>query len=409
MNRRFLLQHSAKFGPIFKVIAGNEFRVCILGLARGRSFLKEHRQHLAAMTLKLEDLFPKGFLRQMEGEDHRNYRKALVRAIQPADFTAYQAELATFARAELAVHATAHRDVAATAREYLGTLNRIASGMLVRVFFGASPGTASFDRILAAYGKMGPDGLVWEIGDRQREGFAEIREHLMAEYVRDPARRPPGAAESILGRLVDDGAVDETSLGNLIYMVEMGRYDTYSLFRWLSKYAGAHPSFAERVADEEPSDPTMAGSFTEAFVLETLRTDQSERMIRRVKQDIVFDGFLFPRDTTVRICLWEAHQSDEAFLDPSSFNPQRFLTGNPGPDDFSPFGLDHHQCPLGDVAIRSGAVFLQSLVRGYQVHPVEDGLPVRGTYHWEPASQFSVRLEPRLKTTDPSGVVNDRF
>ncbi|MDG2123541.1 MAG: cytochrome P450, partial [Verrucomicrobiales bacterium] len=278
---------------------------------------------------------------------------------------------------------------------YIATLNAIASGMLIRLFFWASQGSERYDRLLEGYQKLGPYGLVWNIGPPQIEAFTEIRDRLQEDAV-NPEHVGSGC---ILGRLCDEGVLDETLLGNLIYMVEMGRYDTYSLFRWLTKYAAEHPECLERIAHEAGLPGGEGRSFTEAFVLETLRMDQSERLLRKIGKDFVFDGQLFPKGATLRICLWESHKSPEVFPEPLRFKPERFLGADPGSDEFAPFGLDRHQCPLGDIAIRTAMLFVRKLATGYEVLPSGDGLPVRGAYHWEPASRFSVRLRHR---TNPS-------
>ena len=172
-------------------------------------------------------------------------------------------------------------------------------------------------------------------------------------------------------------------------MVEMGRYDTHGLFRWLAYYASRHPDLVRRLAEPD------AEELARAFVLETFRLNQSERLLRRVERDVVFDGYLIPRFTTVRLCLWEAHKAEEAFPDPFHFHPERFLTHPPTGDQFSPFGLDHHHCPLSNVAIAMGVAFLRALAHGYTVSPIGADTPVRGPYHWEPAPSFDVRLAPR--------------
>jgi len=53
-----------------------------------------------------------------------------------------------------------------------------------------------------------------------------------------------------------------------------------------------------------------------------------------------------------------------------------------------------HPLPLTHVSVE-----LTPARRGYTIEAVEDGLPVRGTYHWQPANQFSVELRARAART----------
>jgi cytochrome P450 len=397
-DRTFLLRRATELGPIFKARAFGDFWVCVVGLALGRRLLREHGAALRPFTLKLEPLFPKGFLRQMQGEDHRRYRQALQRAIRGEDLAANRVGLDAIAADALARYAAAPRGDDDSAADFIRTLNAAASGMLVQIFFGAQFGTPQFERVLAGYHKLGPYGLVWNLGPAQHAAFAEIRDYLLTEFGDAAAARPPGAEYSILGQLVREGALDATLLGNLIYMVEMGRYDTYSLFRWLAKYAADHPALLDAIAREDAAGAPPAGrrSLAEAFVIETLRMDQSERLIRTAQRDIVFEGFLIPKHATVRICLWEPHKSAAVFPEPFRFDPARFLgEKDPGPDEFAPFGLDAHQCPFGDLAIGLAVIFLRALARAYVPESIGGGLPVKGMYHWEPASRFGVKLQPR--------------
>jgi cytochrome P450 len=391
-NRSYILDQASRIGPIFKALAWSEPWICVIGLPLGRRLLREHGHRLTPKTLHLEPLFPKGFLRQMKGDTHRYYRKALGKAIRSADLTACADDLGDLAASHLATYAASG---ATTSDTYISAINAIASGMLIRLFFGAPPGTPVFDRLMENYRKLGPYGLVWNVGPAQEQAFCDIREQLQG-FDGDAID-----IRSILGRLRGEEALDDTMYGNLIYMVEMGRYDTHSLFRWLTKYAADHPEYLDRIALESASPPTERRSFTEAFVLETLRMDQSERLLRKVESDFIFEGLLFPKGSTVRVCLWESHKSDKSFEDPLRFDPFRFMEGDPGRDEFSPFGLDHHQCPLADMAIRTSMIFLHQLAQDYQVLPSGDGLPVRGAYHWEPASRFSVRLLPRHSSSQP--------
>jgi cytochrome P450 len=123
-----------------------------------------------------------------------------------------------------------------------------------------------------------------------------------------------------------------------------------------------------------------------------LRMNQSERLMRHVEQDISFDGVFIPRGWRVRVCLWEAHKDPTAFADPFVFDADRFLPMGPSPDEYSPFGLDRHQCPFASLSLDLASRFVACLARDFEITPENIGPPVRGGYHWEPAIGFGVRL-----------------
>lgn len=410
-DRRFLLQHFSRHGPIFKAVAWNEFWVCITGLARCERFLRDNATRVRPVTLALGELFPKGFLRQMQGGEHQTYRRALVRGIRDEDPARLHGDLeATAARGLRDFYLEAPGNEG-SAQALIRTLTRISSGMLVQIFFGAKPGSPRFDALLAGYQKLGPHGLVWNPGPRQESAFRELRDALRRQ-LGDPEGPPDGILRRIdqrgcphgvtpaAGPDEATGAIDETLLGNLIYMVEMGRYDTRGLFRWLTKYAAENPALLSQIAAECATTSAAKSTLARAFVLESLRMDQSERLVRRAERDIVFDGYLIPRFTMIRLCLWESHKSEESFPEPFRFDPSRFLSAPPAGDQFSPFGLDHHRCPLADVSIDLGVAFVRALAREFTVTPLADGKPMRGPYHWEPSHAFCVQLERREPDPD---------
>ena len=387
-NRRFLLEHAAEVGSMFKASAGNACWICIVGIPRSRRLLKEHGKYLQPTTLQLKSVFPKGFLRQMQAAEHQRYRKSLVHAIQSADIVNARA-MATWAQianAGLGHYVVTQQDAPDSPEPFIRTLDTIATGMLLHAFFGVVPDSEDYGELMRHYRRLGPFGLVWNVGEEQRLAFSDIRSYLLAMAAR---QQPPGG---ILGRLCQGNELDDTMLGNVIYMVEMGRYDLYSLFRWLSKYAATYPDLMQRIAFEAQQDTVSSPSLLNAFVQETLRMDQSERLIRIAKRDLVFDGYLIPRYATVRLCLWEAHKAPDTFPDPFNFNPERFINQDFAPDQYAPFGLDHHRCPFSDSVVEMSKAFTSVLAVNYSVSPVADGLPVRGAYHWEPASRFSVKL-----------------
>lgn len=392
-DRYYLLHQTSQFGPIFKGKGANQLWVCIVGLRRCRRFLQENAKNLQGHMHDLDPLVPKGALRKMEGEDHRKYRNALNSGIRIQDLFQNDLPFGEIASTELRKFAATQDSATDPAVAYRGTLNAIATASLIKVFFGASPETQFFNSLIDGYRKLGRYGYVWNIGPQQEHAFAEIRNALsrFTHFAESKASAP--FTNSIAGKLSADNVLDDTLLGNLIYMVELGRYDLAGLFRWLTKYVAANPTLLERLAIEAKQPVDRRDSLARAIVMETLRTDKSERLGRIAQRDLIFDGYLIPRNSHIRLCLWEAHHSAEIFDKPFEFDPERFLQAPVGPDQYSPFGLDHHRCPLGEIATILGIVFLNELASNYRLESFDDGRAIRGAYHWEPAAEFGVRLK----------------
>jgi cytochrome P450 len=404
-DRDALRRRADEWGPVFKGIAWGRLCVCIVGLARCRRFTQVHGADLRVVTMELAHLIPKGFVKAMEGDDHRQIRRATQAALRSAESASYvsaqnESVLESIAATALRDYADRAAGPADAPDAYSAAMSAIATSMLTWLFFGAGPGTAEHQRFLAHFSELGPYGLVWNPQKRQEDAFRAFRDDLRAEATALQSGAGRLSPAGLLARMAQEGTLDETMLGNLIYQAEMARSDLKNLFRWLTRHAADDPAVLDRIAAEGAAENTGTADggerpLAEAFVLETLRTDQSERLMRRAERDIVFDGFLIPRHATVRLCLWESHHLEDAFEDPHRFDPGRFLAEMPGADRYAPFGLDHHQCPMGGVAIRIGMAFLRALARGYRVTALTEGPAVRGAYHWEAAPTFAVRLTQR--------------
>lgn len=376
-QRRLLVERAARHGPVFKGLMERRLVVCVVGNGLGRRLLRDHAAALRPVAIRIETVVPAGFMRRMDGEQHRRYRQALVRALPGPlatdDSTAFEA----VARQVLA------RDLAAAPHAWLDALADIAAGSLIVLFFGAAAGTPRHARLLAGFRRLGPHGVVWNLTTRQVEAFHALCDELQGSD-----------AGGVMARLQAQGDLDATMLGNLIYMVELGRYDLRGLLRWIVRYAAEQPAWMERIGAGGPD----AAAAATAFVQETLRLEQSERLMRDVEQDIRFEGWLIPRGALLRVCLWEAHKDPQAFDHGWAFDPSRFIgPGLAGGDRFAPFGLDAHHCPLAGLSLRIATDFLRVLAAGYRVQGQDAEPAVRGPYHWEPSPRFVVQLQPRAR------------
>jgi cytochrome P450 len=380
-HRNILIERSAIYGPIFKGLIENRLAICVVDNTIGQRLLRKHSSSLCPVSIELKPLFPFGFMRQMEGECHRQYRSLLVRGINGFELTTLTPYFMKIATTALNDYSNMENP---DGYSWSTTLSRIATDFLLLLVFGAEPGGRASELLRAAYNKLGPNGVAWYINDRQNSAFASLREVIQTEIANGDLCAKPG----LLQRMLDLGSVDETMLGNLIYMVEIGRYDLRGFFRWLSKYAAEQTAWLDRIATEEKQD----GLETEAFVLEVLRMDQSERFMRNVIEDFSFEDFFIPKNALIRICMWEAHKNNQIFPDPFQFNPNRHLTRDRLGERFSPFGLDHHHCPFASISIRLAILFVRVLARGYRIRKHGGDRSVRGAYHWEPSPDFTVNL-----------------
>lgn len=393
-DRTALLKCADELGPIFKGIAWGELCICIIGLERCRKITQQHAGDLQHVTMELDHLIPKGLLHAMEGEEHRHYRRATMQALRGIDLDGNESVLETIVATALRDYVRRSGEHNNSAGAYTSAMSGLATSAVTWLFFGAEPGTPAHERFLAHFRELGPHGLVWNPQKRQEDAFRAFRDDLNAEVTAMRAGKGSLKKGGLLAEMVEQNTLDDTLTGNLIYQAEMGRSDLKNWFRWLTRHVSDEPAVLDRILADEGSS-RWARPLAEAFALETLRSDQSERMMRRVTRDFVFEGFLFPQHASVRLCLWESHHMECVFKEPHHFDPERFLDEIPGRDHYAPFGVDHHQCPMGSVVIRLGILFLRVLARHYVLTKLAEGREVRGGYHWEPAPGFAVELKPR--------------
>ncbi|MEY8098501.1 cytochrome P450 [Falsihalocynthiibacter sp. S25ZX9] len=386
-NRFILSDLSAMHGPIFKIKEEDRPQICVVGLELGRALLKTYAESLQPVNIDITPVLAAGFMRHMTGSEHIHYRAALTKAVNSMSVEGTQEDYRAITLAALQKYSEAKLKGDDAASMLHDTLSEISTGFLIRLFFGLRPETVEFAEVCQLFQRLGPHGVVWNVGDNQKLAFDALVAKLGTLLATDVGETD----DCVISTINNNGQLDSTMLGNLIYMVEIGRYDMAGLFLWICKNAGLSGEYSDQIRNE--ADVKTARGLARAFVLETLRLDQSERLIRRITQGFTFEGFKFPKDWRVRICMWESHKLPDKFENPFDFAPSRFMNNAPSPNVYSPFGLDHHQCPLASVSVALGARFLTCLVGNFRVLPVNDGPSVRGPYHWEPPVDFYVELQ----------------
>ena len=386
-----------KYGSIFKIIWGSgQIKVLMVGYPLARKLFKEHMHVLDPVTQNLDVLVPNNYLRGMMPDIHPRYRRIFKVAFTNELIDARISDFRRIMRTEFEKLAAVDAGASPAERLY-AALEQIMLNIQILFVLGIEPDTEIALRLDEQYRKMGPDGHTEYVGPPQAAAYGVIKEIVEALIgsMRNGERTADG--DSIMRSIVENepaSNIDETVIGNLIYMVERGRHDLRDLLRWIVKYLSDHPGTVDEllaVIDK----PSELSEFAEACVLEILRLDQAENLNRTVLEHIKFEGYDIPKGSGVSILLRETHQDPDNFPDPASFCPRRFVGKKYTADQYAPFGLGEHQCIAGPFVTRVATAFIEELVGGYTWTVIGDGPRTYGHFHWEPSPTFAIDLRPR--------------
>jgi len=401
-GRDFYFDKLRRYGPVFKMLWGSgRLKVGVAGFARAARLFADHAGALVPVNIDIKPLVPKGFLRCMEGDDHAHYRRVFADAFSVDLIDGRESEIRDGIARELTTLVSVRASGLSRSEQLELTLNRVATRALVACFFGVRPSDPAFPGLERGFARLGPRGIVHPLGDEQLAAFEELSEAIRA-LVRDGGSEASDSADTVLERLsrASGGApVDETVVGNVIFMAEMGRHDVCGLMRWLLKYLsddeGARHELRGLSAAGGKEGPR--GLFAEACVLETLRLDQAEGLNRRATREFNFDGYRIPVNTDVTVLLRETHGDPDVFAQPSRFDPHRFLGQRYTSDEYAPFGLGKHRCLADAFVVRLGALFVEELVDGFDWSVMSDGPVHQGRFHWQPSLDFAIELTARSR------------
>ncbi|MFO1028338.1 MAG: cytochrome P450 [Acetobacteraceae bacterium] len=404
-DHNFFRRRWQRFGPIFKYIFSRRLTIGVGGFQRARQLFREHGEALSPATVNISAFVPHGHLRSMTSPHHEQYRSQFNLALHGDVITAWDATLRAIALDELTRLADATARGTPPKELMVPTLDRITLRWLLLLSYGLRPDDGTFRSLEAAHMKMGPSGFVYPLGPPQHEAFAELRSLVtqIAASIRTAGRSDAG--DSALRRLPTaslEPEVDPTIVGNLIFMVEMGRYDLRGLLRWILKYLSDHPAVVTELRRLRDAGGGLQ-DYARACVQETLRLDQASGLLRNVVKDFTFEGYRFPAGSLVRVLTWESHRDATSFQNPDEYRPDRFVQPAHDPDNYAPFGIGEHRCIAAQMVVRLSTLFIEVLINNFTWRVVGDGPRFYGKFHWEPSLDFAIELHPRAAADLPVG------
>ena len=392
INRWYYANLSAVHGPIFKTSHFFHPMVCIMSLESGLGLLKEYDDvRLRSPKVAPDRFVPCGFLRGMEPENHKIYRKLVQSFITPEVLSAWEESVVADTGAVLTELAAHPGGVYAKP-----AWDKLLFISFSRLFFGIDPASEEFRKLeagcrITSRASERRITIPWLPSERRIENALQDLCGLLQQYV---------GGRSFLAEIRrhhPQYLSDQQLLRLMIFMLHLSASDMAGLLQWVAKILCDFPEAGLRLRAELDAGVPQSGpnSLAKCMLLETLRCQQVEHLYRQALEDIEWKGFLIPKGWIVRICLAEAHRDPTVFLNPNHFNPERFVSAPPTQKEFLPFGAFRRSCIGESVARTFVQGFLCTWTQGWNWRQVGQSHEEYAGWHWTPGSDFRFVLTPR--------------
>lgn len=179
-----------------------------------------------------------------------------------------------------------------------------------------------------------------------------------------------------------------------------------STVEWAMAELLRHPKFLDMIRQEldqiefseenviKESDLTRL-PYLQACVKEILRLHPPAPLLlpRRATETCQVMSYTIPKETEVLVNVWAIGRDPNIWEDPSSFNPERFLSCEldfKGNDfEFLPFGAGRRMCPGLPMAVRQVCLTLASLIYHFEWSLPDNMLP----QHMDMSEKFGITLQ----------------
>ncbi|MER9171890.1 cytochrome P450 [Mesorhizobium australicum] len=384
-----LLELHRKYGDIFTTWSAGKLTTCIVGHELGLRFLTEKKAKLRAATIDMTPIFPEGFLRAMEGTTHVDYRRMFLAAFRAISLEGRSSEFRAILHGRLTELTTGEGRLRSQTAAQI--LKQASTALMLQLILGAKDGSKIAGELTDAYNAYAPNGMHIVITPTERAKYERIKGLVL--NLADDLKGSESPPSSLLEYMVRFQTLDDTVVGNLIHMTEFARYDFHGLWRWILLETAGEENYLNAIADEP--DARRREVMAKSAVSETLRMQQSEFILRTAIMPIIFEGFLIPRRSRVRICIWEAHRDANKFLDPDVFKPDRFVDKKFSSASYAPLGLDHHRCLGAGWTLQLSGLLVEELAENFSVKLLNYGTVSRGHFHYEPGPDSQISLTAR--------------
>lgn len=311
----------------------------------------------------------------LDGEEHMRARKLLLPSFQGSHVRTHERTMEEATREEMARWPSG-RAFALRPRFQVITLD-----VILRAIFGVDAGerrermhraivrlfgVANSPLLLSAtlardFGPLSPGGLL----ARRRAAVDDLVYQQIRERRSDPrAAERDDVLSVLLGARDEDGHEldDETLRDELMTLLLAGHETTATALAWVVERLVRHPEAMRRLLDELDEEPA-GGHYLDAVVKETLRVRPVIGDVGRVVgAPVEVGGHLLPAGTMVAPAVAAVHLDRQAYGDPESFRPERWLEDPPPGQAWIPFGAGRRSCLGAGFALFEMKVVLRTIL-----------------------------------------------
>jgi cytochrome P450 len=332
---------------------------------------------LVARATNLGTVLGPGSTFSLDGDEHCERRKLLVPPFHGKRMAGYEAIIEEEVIREI--------DGWPEGREFetLEPMMRITLNAILRAVFGAQ-GTA-FEELrrllppmvpLASRMAVLPAALRRDLGpwspwgrvQRSRRRYNDIIAKLIREARADPAfeDRNDVLALMLQARYEDGSPISDDHIADeLLTLLAAGHETTATTLAWaIERLRRRHPRLLSRLTAEVDAG---GSELRQATIWEVQRTRPViDATLRVTRQRIRLGEWVIPENHAIIVSIAMAHRSERNFTDAATFNPDRFLGGNPDTHTWIPYGGGIRRCIGAAFADMEMTVTLRTLLRQFE-------------------------------------------
>ncbi|CAI9270189.1 unnamed protein product [Lactuca saligna] len=386
-DQEWFQERIKKYGSISKLTLFGHPTVFLHGQAANKFIYTCDGNTLAnKMPPSLSRILGKNIIVELNGEDHKRVRTAIVSFLRPEVLKIYAVKMDLEIRKHLDDHWHGKHEV-----EVMPALKALTFNVICSLVLGLDGGPIRA-KLLSLFQEMTRGLLSVPINLPLTQFNRSINASLrLKTIVMDLIREKRTALEDnraqshqdLISHLITmqnenpESTSDDEIVDNVVGLM-FGGYDaTSSLISFMIKLLAEHPSVYDVVVKEQDGiarnkglgeslkwEEFMNMKYTWRVAMEVLRlTPPFFGSFRRAIKDVEYGGYIIPKGWQVMWVSSMTHMDANIFPKPSHFDPSRFeeQTSTP-PYSFVPFGGGPRLCPGGEFAKMETLTMIHYLV-----------------------------------------------